>query len=268
LRRDSASPKKAQTGAFFPMIRLCLAAATALLLAACSNAPEDVTASYSLAAGGGTMVIKAAANGDARVDSGGQTLIRRGGTEYLVGNDGNGQFATKVPDFVAVMTDVLRKNGVQPVSPGQQPEYELVKGGSETIADIKGDVWKVQPKNAPSAPGADAVISADPALANVGKAFAMHTRLGMASIAHMQGGAGSVEKRLNEMLDKGMVLRFGPALRLSKVERGQIDPASFTLPKTVLDRAALKKRLDAARDRLRAGPAAPASPAAPAPNAR
>jgi hypothetical protein len=79
----------------------------------------------------------------------------------------------------------------------------------------------------------------------------------------MQGGRGNLEKRVEEMLAKGMVLRFADALKLDKVEKGPIDPKSFVLP-TVIDKAALKVRLTAERERAKAA-AAKAMPGGPPP---
>ena len=57
--------------------RLFLLTVPALaLVAACSKAPEDVTATYAAAGGRGTITVKAAANGDAKVEAGQQTLIQ------------------------------------------------------------------------------------------------------------------------------------------------------------------------------------------------
>lgn len=254
------------------MIRICLAAAAALLVAGCSKAPEDVTAHYALAGGQGTITVKAAGNGDARIDSGGQTMIRHDGAEYLLAKDSQGSFAAKVPDFVAVMGEMFKETGMKPPAMPAQPEVTLTKAGKETVAGIEGDVWKVQPKAEPKTDQAEAVISSDPALANVGKAMAMQTRLGIASMEQMQGGRGSLDKAIEEMLGKGMMLRFGPAIKLDKIERAPIEASSFALPGTVLDKAALKKRLLAEREKMRAQvPVAPAQgapgPVAPAPAA-
>lgn len=253
------------------MIRICVAAAAALLIAGCSKAPEDVTARYTLAGGQGTVTVKAAGNGNARIDSNSQTLIRRDGTEYLVGSDSQGSFAASVPDFIAVMADMLKETGMKPPALPPQPEYDLTKAGKETVGGIEGDIWKVAAKDKKAAPAeaAEAVISADPSLANVGKAMQMQTRLGVASMEQIQGGRTSLDKRVEEMLGKGMVLRFGPAIKLDKIERGPVDASSFELPKPVLDKDALKKRLMAEREKMRAmqqqrGPMpAPGAPGAP-----
>jgi hypothetical protein len=244
------------------MIRICIAAAAALILAGCSKTPDDLTARYSLGRAGGTIIVQAAGNGDARVDSGQQVLVRRGGTEYLLLTDSKGRFGASLPDFIAVMGEMMREGGMKPSGLPPQSDYALQKGGKETVAGIEGDVWKVQGKQA--AETVEAVISSDPAYANVGKALSMQTRLGTAGMEQVQGGQGNLEKRVQEMLDKGMVLRFGDALKLDKVEKTPIEPSSFALP-PVLDRAALKARLVAERARARAAAKAAPMQAPPAP---
>lgn len=265
------------------MIRICVAAFAVFALAACSKAPEDTTARYTLGGGVGAITVQAAANGDARVESGQQVLVRNGGTEYLVLTDSKGKFAAKVPDFIAVMGEMMREGGMKPTGLGPQSDYELVKKGTETVAGIAGDVWNVRAKPAKDAKAGpptetiEAVVSSDPALAGVGKALSMQTRLGTAGMQQVQGGQGNLEKRVEEMLDKGMVLRFGDALKLDKIEKAPIDAKVFALP-TVIDKTALKARLTAERDRARAasGPppvatppaAEPAPTPAPAPKAK
>lgn len=252
------------------MIRICVAAFAVLALAACSKAPEDTTARYALGGGVGTITVQAAANGDARVESGQQIIVRNGGTEYLLLTDSKGQFAAKVSDFIAAMGEMMREEGMKPTGLGPQSEYDLVKKGTETVAGVAGDVWNVSAKPAKDAKAApptetiEAVISSDPALANVGKALSMQTRLGTAGMRQVQGGQGNLEKRVEEMLDKGMVLRFGDALKLDKVEKAPIDAKVFALP-AVVDKTALKARLNAERARARAAVPPAAAPADPAP---
>jgi hypothetical protein len=244
------------------MIRICVAAFAALALAACSKAPEDTTARYTLGGGVGTITVQAAANGDARVESGQQVLVRNGGTEYLVLTDSKGRFAAKVSDFIAAMGEMMREEGMKPTGLGPQSDYDLVKKGTETVAGIAGDVWNVSAKPAKDAKAApptetiEAVVSSDPALANVGKALSMQTRLGTAGMQQVQGGQGNLEKRVEEMLDKGMVLRFGDALKLDKIDKAPIDAKVFALP-AVIDKTALKARLNAERARARAASSAP-----------
>lgn len=251
------------------MIRFAMLAAATLVLTGCEKAPQDVTARYALAGGGATITVKAAANGDARVDSQGQTLLRKGGTEYMLVADSQGQYAARIADFIAVMGVLAREEGLKPIGLGPQQDYTLVKEGTETVADVPGDVWKVRAPKAPAGGTIEAVISSDPTLANAGSALAMQTRLGAAGMAQVQGGQGTLEKKIAEMLDKGMVLRFADSLKLSGVERAPISGDVFQLPPVVLDATALKTRLTAERARTKPAAAPGGAPtAAPTPDVR
>jgi hypothetical protein len=246
-----------------PNFKNCLAVVAALALAACSKAPEDVTARYTLGGGQGTITVQAAANGDARVESGQQALVHKGGTDYMLTTDDKGRFAASVADFLAVIGEMMREDGMKPNPAPPQDEYELNKTGTDTVAGVQGDIWRVTPKDPAKAPpgeAPEAVISSDSAYANVGKALSMQARLG-SGMQQLQGGLGNLDKRVEEMFGKGMVLRFNNAFKLDKVEKGPIDPKSFALP-TVLDKKALKARLTAARDAAKAA-AAKTMPAAP-----
>jgi hypothetical protein len=263
------------------MIRTYLAAAALLLTAACSKTPEDVTARYSVANGRGTITVKAAGKGDIRLDAGPQTFIRHGGTDYVVVTEGNDRFAATVPDFVSAMSEMIRESGGVPPTQPNDPEFEAVKDGEETISGLKGDVWKVRPKPASGPQSVDVVVSTDPAFANVGKAIAMQARFGSAGIQQLTGRVPNIEKKLEEVLDKGMVLRFGDALKLDGVEKAPIAASEFTLPK-VLGKTELKAHLNDMRKRSMAeaaamenaakkraeeapAPSAPAAPASKAP---
>jgi hypothetical protein len=265
------------------MIRNYLAAATLLLAAACSKTPEDVTAHYSVGGGRGTITVKAAGKGDTRLDAGPQTFIRHDGKDYVVVTEGSDRFAATIPDFASAMGELIRESGGVPPQQPNDPEFEAVQDGEETIAGLKGALWKVRPKPAAAgAPSIDLVINDDPAFAGVGKAIAMQARFGSSGIQQLTGRVPNIEKKLEEVLDKGMVLRFGDALKLDGVEKAPIAASEFSLPK-ILDKPALKQHLNemrkrslaeaaalanAAKKRADGEPApAPTAPAAPAPKA-
>ncbi|MET0308395.1 MAG: hypothetical protein ABW023_06790 [Sphingomonas sp.] len=258
------------------MIRKSVTVAALLFVAACSKAPEDVTARYSVAGGRGTFTVKAAGNGDTRLDAGPQTFIRHDGKDYVVVGEGKDRFAATIPDFIASMGELLRESGTVPPPAAAQPEFEAVQKGDETVAGLKGAVWKVGPKGNSTMPSIEMVISSDPAFAGVGKAMATQARFGSAGMEQLIGSVPNVEKKLEEVLDKGMVLRFGDELKLEGVEKAPIAATEFTLPK-VMDKAALKQHLNEMRKRGMAQAAAAAAaaqkggagqaPAAPAPSA-
>ncbi|WP_294333892.1 hypothetical protein [uncultured Sphingomonas sp.] len=262
------------------MLRKTLTITTLALVAACSKAPEDVTAHYAAAGGRGQITVKAAANGDAKLEAGPQTLIRKGGTDYVVITDGNDKFAASFADFVAATQDIAKEKGMKPQALPQDPEYEAVQVGEEKVGDQKGTIWSVQPKGNPQGDSIRIVISDDSRLKNVAQAIGMQTRLTSARMSTMFTSVPKAEKTLEDVIAKGAVLRLGEALTLQDVKPGAIPASEFALPK-VLDRAALRQRIQeqankaleaakAAGDKAGAAPApgdAPAQAPAPAPAA-
>lgn len=244
------------------MIRTCLAALMLLLVAACSK-PVDVTAVYARDAG--PITIKAAANGDARIEAGGNVYVRRGGVDYVVLTDSQGEFAVREADFAAVLGEAVRAGGFVP--PPSKLEYALSEEGFETIAGREGVLWRVHPKEVPSLASAEAVVSEDPTLAAVGKGLALQARVSIVSNTGTIAGPGTLERRMIELFEKGTVLRFGTILRLERLDPGPIAENTFVLPATLLDKAGFKARLEAERKRVEAALPAPVPAPAPSPAA-
>lgn len=220
------------------MIRNLLAAAFALLAVSCAQPePEDLTAHFSKT-GGQPVTVEAAANGDARVVAGDETYLRLGGMDYIVMRDSRGPFVARAEDLFALLTE-------DPATPRPQPDYVTAVAGDETIAGIKGKIWKIHPKDVPSLPTVDAVVSSDPALAPMGKAIAAHLRALIIRNSTMMGAPGNLEKAMIALGEKGAVLRFGTVLRLERIDRAPIAKDKLKLPSAPLDRAALKARLAA-----------------------
>jgi hypothetical protein len=229
------------------MTRIWIAAL--LLLGACSVAkPEDATAFFAREAPSGPITVKAAANGDARVEAGDNVFIRRGGVDHVVLTDGAGTFSARIEDLLALIGEGQGQAAIG-TKPHAQPEYALTAGASETVSGVKGTIWKAHPREIPSFTSAEAVIADDPALAALGKGLAMQTGFSIRRNGP-PGGPGNLEKAMLDLFGKGLVLRYGRILRLERIEKGPIPAAAFELPLPVLDKAALKRRFEAERDRL------------------
>ncbi|RYY23326.1 MAG: hypothetical protein EOP62_20460 [Sphingomonadales bacterium] len=211
-----------------------------LLLSACSPAkPEDVTAHYARE-GLPDLIAMSAANGDSRVAAGDTVFLRKGEAEYVVLHDAGGSFSAKIDDALAVFGED------QPASlgaPRVQPEYALTEDGSETVAGIKGAVWKGHPREVPSLASFEAVVSSDPALAPLGRALAMQTRFAVLRNSADLGGPGNFEKAMIELFEKGAVLRFNQILKLERFYKGPIPAEMFAVPEPLLSRDALRTRL-------------------------
>ncbi len=221
-----------------PVIRNFLAAL--LLLSACAPAkPEDMTARYARE-GQPALVVMSAPNGDARVVAGDTLFLRKGDREYVVLHDAAGNFSATIEDALRVFGE---DNADTLAGPRSQPEYVLTRGGSETVAGVKGTVWKGHPREIPSLGSFEGVVSADPALAPLGRALAMQTRFAVLRNSADLGGPGNFEKAMLELFAKGAVLRFNQILKLEKIDKAPIPSTMFALPQPLLSRDALRARL-------------------------
>ncbi len=227
-----------------------LAVATLALLAACSGAkPADTTATYVREAPNGPITVRTAANGDARVDAGGTEYLRKGDREFVVLKDGAGTFS--VPRNMLLDWYAEADKGLAGIAqPRGEPDYLMREGGSETIAGYRGTIWIVHPKDVPSLPAAEAVISGDPALGPTGRALAMQSSFAIRRNSAMIGGPGKLPRAFIALFDKGAVLRFGSMIKLDKIDHAPIPANVFDLPRPLLDAAGLRKRMEAERARL------------------
>lgn len=217
------------------MTRKLLAAALALLAAACGRVPEDMTAHYSKT-GGQPFAVEAAANGDSRIVAGDEIHLRLGGTDYIVMQDAAGSFVARAEDLFALLAEPGEP-------PRPQPDYVASETGPESVAGIAGKHWKVHPKETPSIVSIDAVISGDPALATVGKGLAAYTRALITRNSRAMGAPGNLEKAMIALGERGTVLRFGTILNLERIDRAPIPAERFRLPSNPLDKDSLRRRL-------------------------
>ncbi len=249
------------------MIRNCFVVAALLLAAACSKAPEDVTAHYTVAGGRMTVTAKAAANGDIRLDAGQQTLLHKNGVDYIVIDENGERLAISFADFIAANEQLMKESGSKPQPRANDPEYEATEVGEEKVADQKGAIWRVQPKgNAAPGETLQLVVSGDPAFSGIGKAVLLQSSLRNAGMKQLTGQESSIEKQIAAVLGKGMLLRMGDVMTLQDVAKGPIPAADFALPK-VLDKATLVKRMTEARDKALAAAKAQGGATPPAPGA-
>ena len=217
------------------MTRTFFVAALALLAAGCGRpAPEDMTAHFAKT-GGQPFAVEAAANGDARVTVGDETWLQIGGVDYVVMKDARGSFVAREDDLIALLTEA-------PETPRPQPDYATSEGGEESVAGLKGRVWKIHPKDTPSLVTVDAVVSGDPALAGVGKGLAAYTRTLIVRNSRAMGAPGNLEKAMIALLDKGAVLRFGTVMRIERIDKAPLK-GMIALPSAALDKEALRARL-------------------------
>jgi hypothetical protein len=190
------------------------------------------------------LVVEVNDKGDSRASMGNQmAVLTRDGVTYLLMSDLSGLFAVRQDDWVAVQMQAMRAAIPQGMpSLGKLGEYEIVEGGSETVAGRTGTLWTVRPKARPAqsdvstSSGFEFVVSPDPDLAAVGRALA--TQLGASSnmMGALMGSTPDFFAKIEAVLAKGTVIRMGRVLRLDSIGHDAIPPSQFAFPGPLLTR--------------------------------
>lgn len=209
-----------------------------------SPAAADVTARYvSPMTQAVAMTVEVNDKGDSRVSIDNQmALLTVNGVSYLLLSDLSGTYAVTQDDWIAVQMEMMR--AMMPHGFGQDADgsdYEMVEGGTETIAGRSGKVWTLRmktprPVSAESPTGFDFVVSADPDLALVGRALAKTMGLSSAMMRAIRGPASSLSAKTDEVFAKGTVIRMSRVLRLDRVDSNPVPASEFALPATILTR--------------------------------
>jgi hypothetical protein len=223
-----------------PIFAVCLLAMPAAALA-------DVTIHYGPVGDSNQHItIEADMAGNVRAEAGpGQIiLIRADGQVYLAVPGDEAEYA-RMDDYVALLEAHRAAHPGMGVRPPPPAHYVLEPRGEEQVGQWRG-VRYVVAQAAPHdrALDQDAVISADPALAEAGRAA---TRLFQAQGRMISAafGAGPPELiRLQlEMYGRGLALRVGPIYRLESVNADPVPAGRFAIPSPLLTRAELAERL-------------------------
>jgi hypothetical protein len=209
-------------------------AVSALLCAAPARA--DVTARYVADQGGAPlMTIEVNDKGDARVSMGSrEAALTIDGVSYVLAADLAGAYAVRQDDWVAVQGEG---------APARLPDrtkaaFDIVAGGTETVNGRTGTLWSIRPHGMPRTAGtlADIVISTDPALAAIGRAYAAR----IAASTNASGETGNVadfDSKILAILAKGTMIRLPRAMRLDSVDNAPVPASQFALPGPLLTRA-------------------------------
>jgi hypothetical protein len=210
-----------------------------------SPAAADITARYASPINNAvTITVEVNDRGDSRVSMGNQmAFLTVGGVAYVLGSDLSGVYAVTEEDWIAVQTANMR--AALPADFGKSPElpaYEVIEGGTETVADRTGKVWWLRVKGEPTPTagarpsGFDFVVNGDPDLAPVGRALARQ----MGASSAMMGAITEVARDFvmgnDEIFAKGTVIRMSRVMRLDSVDTNPVPASAFALPATVLTR--------------------------------
>ena len=130
--------------------------------------------------------------------------------------------------------------------------FRVIQVGTEEVGGRSGKVWRLSAIGDPRPNGLEAVMSSDPALAQVGRLIRMHMAPADVAALEPEGTRRNLAKAAAELFGKGTLLRLsmrgeaGQALELYRLQR--FGPASFRgavlqLPATVRDRNTLRDDL-------------------------
>lgn len=130
--------------------------------------------------------------------------------------------------------------------------FQVIQVGTEEVGGRSGKVWRLSAIGDPRPNGLEAVMSSDPALAQVGRLIRMHMAPADVAALEPEGTRRNVAKAAAELFGKGTLLRLsvrgevGQTLELYRLQR--FGPASFRgailqLPATVRDRKTLRDDL-------------------------
>lgn len=130
--------------------------------------------------------------------------------------------------------------------------FQVIQVGTEEVGGRSGKVWRLSAIGDPRPNGLEAVMSNDPALAQVGRLIRMHMAPADVAALEPEGTRRNVAKAAAELFGKGTLLRLsvrgevGQTLELYRLQR--FGPASFRgailqLPATVRDRKTLRDDL-------------------------
>lgn len=189
---------------------------SAVALLAAAPAWADTTAVYKAADGGGEMTIEIASNGDVRSTAGtrGDYVILRGDEVYMVFFTDKGPVVDRMRDVGFAMAEWMRAKmpefGKMPDR--DVPGFKFIDGGTATVNGRPGKIWYQTGGGDRLTADFSIVISADPALADIGKAMLRQTD---ASQQMMQQAMGHAAGFMGGTLD---VLRTGTPIRLMGIE--------------------------------------------------
>jgi len=207
-----------------------LLASLLLAIGITSPAVADLTAKYAKPGTAFVMTVEIAANGDLRGDVGqpGQSFVTRGGHGFFLRATPTGTVVMRVEDIGTVMAEQMAKLDPQfRTRMRNAPVLKLAAKGELTINGRTGTAYYMQGADGTLSQAPWAVISKDPALAELGTAMVRQFEM---SIAAMSGTMGP-----EPFADMLAVLKTGTPILFVGAELQSVDPspipaARFELP--------------------------------------
>lgn len=226
------------------MIRTLLAALTML---AVTPAWADTTALYK-APQGGQMNIEVASNGNMRatMGAGGTYMLTVQGEDYMVFYTDKGAVVARMSDVGAVMLDHIRQKMPQMLEAPENDDgapWKYFQGGQMTVGGRAGTVWYLQFGGDSLSNVPKMVMSADPALAELGAAILRQTEAGLKLMGPIFGGRNPQAAVLDVLKTGAPLLIHG--MELTTVSHAPIAADRFALPAVPETREQVRARFEA-----------------------
>ena len=226
-------------------IRALLAA---LLMLAATPAWADTTALYKSPKLGAEMRVEVASNGNMRSTAGanGTYHLTLDGENYIVFYSDKGAVVDRMSDVAAVMTDYMHKlmPDFRPPPADEKPLFTFVQSGQMTVQGRPGTVWYMAIDGQTLAPMSKIVISADPALAELGRAFVRQFEVSTLMVGGVFGGGRNPWAAVLDVLKTGAPLLIND-MELGEVTHTPIPAERFVLPATPETREQVRVRFEA-----------------------
>lgn len=202
----------------------------------------DITATYRAPNFPMMMTVEIADNGDLRyqMSQGNAYGILKDDIDYMIESGPCGPVVSRAEDLVSVQKEAMGEFLSRFKDAPTPPDIQLVESGTREVGDRVGKAYYVT--NDKGGPGAVPmlVMSDDPTLAPLGKAFAKQfgTSIGM-----MKGMIRTEQmSSVANVLSHGAPLLLFGGMELVGVSFDPIDPQRFTLPSAPVSRDDLRKR--------------------------
>jgi hypothetical protein len=202
-----------------------------------SAAQADTTAIYENAAANFSMTVKVASNGDVRAEVPGRTYYFVSGKDYFADRTATGVIVMRVDDMAKVMAEQFAKIGIPSFTP---PRITLVRKGAVSINKWSGDAYYMQAPNGQVSQRPVAVISHDPALAQLGRAMERQNAKSEMMMSQVMGHA--LNSNMGQVLSSGAPISFAGA-DLRSISFDPIPKDEFVLPSEPAPIDEVRKRL-------------------------
>lgn len=182
----------------------------------------------------------------------GVAMITRQGVVYvaLSGPQPGQQIVARLEDALALITPMASglaggsgRSGVQQM---MAQRAEIVPGGAETVAGVRGDLYRIVIVNGETrSPPIEIVLSGDPRLAPAGRELVRLLDSLRPTLIAVMGGEPPPFASIRTLLGRGTPLRIGNQVVLDSFSNDDVADSRFDLPGPVMTLAQLQQMMGA-----------------------